>query len=88
MNSTDAGPDTSTETAEPSTIDMALEVVQLPVADVDRAKRFYQGLGWRFDIDLVISDDLRTVQMTPRIHSARSSSARAARTPSRGRLRD
>ncbi len=48
-----------------STIDMALEVVQLPVADVDRAKRFYQSLGWRFDIDLVVSDDVRTVQFTP-----------------------
>ena len=68
MNSSDAATDTSTETAEPSTIDMALEVVQLPVSDIDRAKRFYQGLGWRFDIDLVISDELRTVQMTP-LHS-------------------
>ena len=68
MNSSDAATTTSTETAEPSTIDMALEVVQLPVSDIDRAKRFYQGLGWRFDIDLVISDELRTVQMTP-LHS-------------------
>jgi catechol 2,3-dioxygenase-like lactoylglutathione lyase family enzyme len=31
---------------------MALEVVTLPVSDVDRAKRFYQSLGWRLDIDL------------------------------------
>ncbi len=68
MNSSDAATTTSTETAEPSTIDMALEVVQLPVSDIDRAKRFYQGLGWRFYIDLVISDELRTVQMTP-LHS-------------------
>jgi catechol 2,3-dioxygenase-like lactoylglutathione lyase family enzyme len=44
---------------------MALEFVQLPVSDVDRAKRFYQSLGWRFDIDLVVSDDVRTVQFTP-----------------------
>src|SRR3954447_15500507 len=62
---TDVHSATSTETAEPSTIDMALEVVQLPVADVDRAKRFYQRLGWRFDIDLVVGDDFRTVQFTP-----------------------
>jgi len=46
-------------------VDMSLEVVTLPVADVDRAKSFYQSLGWRFDIDLAISDDIRTVQFTP-----------------------
>jgi len=50
---------------EVSTIDMNLEVVVLPVSDVDRAKSFYESLGWRFDIDLVISDEARTVQMTP-----------------------
>jgi len=69
MTSSDVNSGTSTETPELSTIDMALEVVQLPVSDVDRAKRFYQSLGWRFDIDLVVSDDFRTVQMTPP-HSA------------------
>jgi catechol 2,3-dioxygenase-like lactoylglutathione lyase family enzyme len=63
--STDVGSAGSAETAELSTIDMALEVVTLPVADVDRAKSFYQGLGWRFDIDLVVSDEVRTVQFTP-----------------------
>jgi catechol 2,3-dioxygenase-like lactoylglutathione lyase family enzyme len=65
MTSTDVGNATS-KTAEPSTVDMALEVVQLPVADIDRAKQFYLSLGWRFDIDLVVSDDFRTVQFTPR----------------------
>ena len=65
MSITDTSKATSTLSAEPSTIDMALEVVQLPVSDVDRAKRFYQRLGWRFDIDLVVSDELRTVQFTP-----------------------
>jgi catechol 2,3-dioxygenase-like lactoylglutathione lyase family enzyme len=65
MNSSDVGSATSTEPADLSTIDMALEVVQLPVADVDRAKTFYRSLGWRFDIDLVVSDDLRSVQFTP-----------------------
>jgi catechol 2,3-dioxygenase-like lactoylglutathione lyase family enzyme len=65
MSSTEAGTATSTEMAEPSTIDMKLEVVQLPVSDVDRAKSFYESLGWRFDIDLVVSDDIRTVQITP-----------------------
>ena len=46
-------------------VDMNLEVVALPVADVDRAKAFYESIGWRLDIDLVISDEIRTVQFTP-----------------------
>jgi predicted lactoylglutathione lyase len=45
--------------------DMKLEVVTLPVSDVDRAKQFYLRLGWRLDIDLVVSDEVRTVQFTP-----------------------
>ena|SRR5215211_2514754 len=65
MTSTEAGTAASTEMAEPSTIDMALEVVTLPVSDVDRAKQFYASLGWRFDIDLVVSNEIRTVQFTP-----------------------
>jgi catechol 2,3-dioxygenase-like lactoylglutathione lyase family enzyme len=51
--------------AEISAIDMGLEVVTVPVSDVDRAKSFYQSLGWRLDIDLVVSDEVRQVQMTP-----------------------
>jgi catechol 2,3-dioxygenase-like lactoylglutathione lyase family enzyme len=66
--STGESTDTSTEVADVGTIDMALEVVTVPVSDVDRAKRFYQSLGWRLDIDLVVSDDIRLVQMTP-LHS-------------------
>ena len=41
---------------------MRLEVVTLPVTDVDRAKEFYQNLGWRTDADFVLSEDVRTVQ--------------------------
>jgi catechol 2,3-dioxygenase-like lactoylglutathione lyase family enzyme len=63
--STDVSSPASAETAEVSNIDMALEVVTLPVSDVDRAKSFYGSLGWRFDIDLAVSDDMRTVQFTP-----------------------
>jgi catechol 2,3-dioxygenase-like lactoylglutathione lyase family enzyme len=44
---------------------MKLEVVTLPVTDVDRAKRFYQSLGWRLDADFVFGDDIRGVQFTP-----------------------
>src|SRR3954453_4207032 len=61
----DVGSVPSMENQDLSTIDMALEVVLLPVSDVDRAKSFYQRLGWRFDIDLVVNDQIRTVQMTP-----------------------
>jgi catechol 2,3-dioxygenase-like lactoylglutathione lyase family enzyme len=46
-------------------MDMKLEAVVLPVSDVDRAKRFYQTLGWRLDADFVISEDFRVVQLTP-----------------------
>jgi catechol 2,3-dioxygenase-like lactoylglutathione lyase family enzyme len=63
--STHAGSVPSTETAELSTIDMGLEVVTVPVSDVDRAKRFYQSLGWRLDADFAVGDDVRLVQMTP-----------------------
>ena len=65
MASADESIATSMDMAELGTIDMGLEVVTLPVSDVDRAKRFYQSLGWRLDADLVISDDRRTVQFTP-----------------------
>ena len=44
---------------------LRLEVVGVPVADVDRAKAFYQGLGWRLDADIVRGDDFRVVQFTP-----------------------
>lgn len=44
---------------------MKLEVVVLPVADVDRAKNFYQALGWREDADYDADDDFRVVQLTP-----------------------
>jgi catechol 2,3-dioxygenase-like lactoylglutathione lyase family enzyme len=46
-------------------IDMKLEVVVIGVADVDRAKAFYQNLGWRFDGDFTVGDGFRAVQMTP-----------------------
>ncbi len=65
MSSTGASSDTSTEIPEVGTIDMRLEVVTLPVSDVDRAKRFYQSLGWRLDVDLAAGDDFRAVQFTP-----------------------
>ena len=46
-------------------MDLKLEVVMLPVSDVDRAKEFYKGLGWREDADIVAGADFRIVQITP-----------------------
>jgi len=65
MASTDVSGEATSGTESALGVDMALEVVTLPVSDVDRAKSFYQSLGWRFDIDLVVSDDVRAVQFTP-----------------------
>lgn len=45
--------------------EVKLEVVVVPVSDVDRAKRFYEGLGWRLDADLAVEDGYRVVQLTP-----------------------
>src|SRR2546423_5296689 len=65
MASTDVGSESTSGTQNGLGVDMNLEVVTLPVSDVDRARSFYQGLGWRFDIDLPVSDDVRTVQFPP-----------------------
>jgi catechol 2,3-dioxygenase-like lactoylglutathione lyase family enzyme len=46
-------------------VDMRLEVVVVPVSDVDRAKHFYESLGFRMDIDYVNGADFRVVQFTP-----------------------
>jgi catechol 2,3-dioxygenase-like lactoylglutathione lyase family enzyme len=54
---------TQVPTVEP--IDMKLEVVVLGVSDVDRAKVFYENLGWRLDADFATGDDFRVVQLTP-----------------------
>lgn len=45
--------------------EMKLEVVVVPVSDVARAMRFYEGLGWRLDANLAVEDGYRVVQLTP-----------------------
>jgi catechol 2,3-dioxygenase-like lactoylglutathione lyase family enzyme len=52
-------------TASKTAVDMKLEVVVIPVSDVDRAKRFYENLGWRLDADFARADGSRAVQLTP-----------------------
>ncbi|PBB96847.1 VOC family protein [Mesorhizobium sp. WSM3862] len=57
---------TSRETgARERAVDMKLEVVVIPVKDVERAKGFYGGLGWRLDADFPVGDNFRVVQFTP-----------------------
>src|SRR5258708_24175709 len=56
---------TAIETTATRTVDMKLEVVVIPVSDVDRAKRFYSNLGWRLDADFAAGDDFRVIQFTP-----------------------
>jgi catechol 2,3-dioxygenase-like lactoylglutathione lyase family enzyme len=65
MSSTDASSAATTQAAKPGTIDMGLEVVTLPVSDVDRAKRFYESIGWRVDADIAAGENFRVVQLTP-----------------------
>jgi catechol 2,3-dioxygenase-like lactoylglutathione lyase family enzyme len=55
----------ATRTNGAATMDMKLEVIVLPVSDVDRAKDFYEGLEWRLDADFPVGDDFRVVQLTP-----------------------
>jgi len=51
--------------ARDTSVDMKLEIVVIPVSDVDRAKEFYQNLGWRLDADFASGDDFRVIQVTP-----------------------
>ena len=52
-------------TASVAAVDLKLEVVVIPVSDIDRAKRFYGGLGWRLDADFSFDNGFRIVQFTP-----------------------
>jgi len=65
MNDTQVLSETATQTARSQVVDMKLEVIVIPVADVDRAKSFYNGLGWRLDADFIAGDHWRVVQFTP-----------------------
>ncbi|WP_353621359.1 VOC family protein [Variovorax saccharolyticus] len=59
------GSEQAPQRANDRIVEMKLEVVVLPVSDVDRAKRFYTDLGWRLDADFANGEDLRVVQLTP-----------------------
>ena len=65
MSSTQTNNEGPTRIANAGTVELKLEVVVLPVSDVDRAKRFYGRLGWRLDADFTGDEDIRVVQLTP-----------------------
>jgi catechol 2,3-dioxygenase-like lactoylglutathione lyase family enzyme len=65
MSSTDVSSEGATASSPPKPGEIRLEVITLPVSDVDRAKAFYEGLGWRLDADIVVGEDFRVVQLTP-----------------------
>jgi catechol 2,3-dioxygenase-like lactoylglutathione lyase family enzyme len=55
----------ATQSPNAATVDLKLEAVAIPVADIDRAKAFYEGVGWKLDADFMIGKDFRAVQLTP-----------------------
>ena len=65
MNTTDVQNRETGRTAARGSVDLKLEVVVIPVADADRSKRFYAGLGWRLDADFSFDNGFRVVQFTP-----------------------
>lgn len=65
MSSTQASSEQATQKPNAAKVDLKLEVVVIPVSDVDRAKRFYGSLGWRLDADFANDQSWRVVQFTP-----------------------
>jgi catechol 2,3-dioxygenase-like lactoylglutathione lyase family enzyme len=64
MSTTELSSEIAIENPRAGTVDMKLEVIVIPVSDVERAKRFYGSLGWRLDADFVVGDG-RLIQFTP-----------------------
>jgi catechol 2,3-dioxygenase-like lactoylglutathione lyase family enzyme len=65
MSSTQMNTAAATDASGATAVSMRFEVAVLPVADVERAKAFYVGLGWRLDADLTIDEHYSVVQVTP-----------------------
>jgi len=65
MSTNEAHSNNATNSTSAASVDMKLEVVVIPVSDVDRAKEFYSRLGWRLDADRSVGDNFRLVQFTP-----------------------
>jgi catechol 2,3-dioxygenase-like lactoylglutathione lyase family enzyme len=65
MSNVQASDKTATQTSSHGLIDLKFEAVVIPVADADRAKAFYQNLGWRIDADFGFDNGFRVIQLTP-----------------------
>ena len=65
MTGIEVGSQPALESTRAQAVQLKLEAVVIPVADVDRAKRFYGSLGWRLDADITRGEALRIVQFTP-----------------------
>ena len=65
MSSTQMRTEDAAHNPTAAAVGLKLEVVVIPVSDVDRARRFYESLGWRLDADFAAGEDWRVVQMTP-----------------------
>jgi catechol 2,3-dioxygenase-like lactoylglutathione lyase family enzyme len=65
MTTTQVSGAAATDTSNSTTVAMRFEVTTIPVTDVDRAKAFYERLGWRLDADFTFDDHTRGVQFTP-----------------------
>src|ERR1700688_3984572 len=65
MSTTQTSNEHATDTPTAAKVDLKLEVVVIPVSDVDRAKRFYGSLGWRLDADFRFDNGFLVVQFTP-----------------------
>lgn len=65
MTTTEINRPADAQSAKSRTVDLKLEVVVIPVSDVDRAKAFYANLGWRLDADFASGDGWRVIQFTP-----------------------
>jgi len=65
MSNQEVGSNDATPSASVTSVDMKLEVIVIPVSDVDRAKEFYLRLGWRLDADRAADNGFRLIQFTP-----------------------
>src|SRR3984885_5040291 len=65
MSMTETRSQAATETPKAQRVDLKIEAFAIPVADVDRSKKFYGDLGWRLDADFPFDNGFRVVQFTP-----------------------
>ena len=85
MSSEQLSDNAATEASKAAAAPMRLEAVVIPVADVDRANRFYQRLGWRVDADVSAGDDYRLVHLTPPASNASIVFGKGSPPPRRAR---